>query len=328
MCAGSTIGHLASSGGGLYGSRVTVGLRVEGLQKSFGDTIALAGCDLHVEPGQLLGFLGPNGAGKSTTMRAIMGLITTDGGVVAWKGEPIDSELRRRFGYMPQERGLYKRMRVHEQVVYFGRLGGLDADRASKRADELLERVGLAERHDDELQELSVGNQQRVQLAVALVHEPELLVLDEPFAGLDPLAIDVLREIITEQTTAGVAVIFSSHQLDLVQEMCRDVVIIDEGEVIDRGRADEIRARSPHRELEVTWTGAGDHAASWAPERAERSVDPSGRVTYRLPAEADTASLMASAAEVGSIASFRYEPPSLDDVFSEMVAERRRGHTT
>lgn len=307
---------------------MNAGLHVSGLRKRFGDIVALAGCDLHVEPGQLLGFLGPNGAGKSTAMRAIMGLITMDDGDVAWNGQPITSEVRRRFGYMPQERGLYKRMRVREQVVYFGRLGGLDADHADRRAGELLERVGLTDRGDDELQELSVGNQQRVQLAVALVHEPDLLVLDEPFAGLDPLAIDVLRDIIIEQTARDVAVLFSSHQLDLVQELCRDVVIIDEGEVIDRGHADQIRARSQHRELEVAWDPSTTDGENWAPPGAERSVDPSGRTTYKLPASTDAGSLMSSAAAVGTVVSFRYEPPSLDDVFAEMVGERRRERLT
>ncbi len=299
------------------------GLHVNGLHKRYGDTVALAGCDLSVEPGQLVGFLGPNGAGKSTAMRAIMGLITVDAGTVEWNGRPIDADVRRRFGYMPQERGLYKRMRVHEQVAYFGRLGGLERERARKRADELLARVGLEDRVGDELQELSVGNQQRVQLAVALVHEPELLVLDEPFAGLDPLAIDVLREIITELTGRGAAVIFSSHQLDLVQELCRDVVIIDEGEIIDRGHADEIRARSQHRELEVTWSDQTS-ADDWQPSDGERTLDPSGRTTYRLPATADATSLMSSAAAAGTVTSFRFEPPSLDEVFAEMVGDRRR----
>ncbi|WP_040495320.1 ABC transporter ATP-binding protein [Ilumatobacter nonamiensis] len=299
------------------------GLVVSGLHKRFGDTIALNGCDLSVEPGQLVGFLGPNGAGKSTAMRSIMGLITTDSGTVEWNGRPIDRKLRRRFGYMPQERGLYTRMRLREQVAYFGRLGGLDAGRADERADELLARVGLTERADDDVQDLSTGNQQRVQLAVSLVHQPDLLVLDEPFAGLDPLAIDVLRDIITERTADGAAVVFSSHQLDLVQELCRDVVIIDGGEVIDRGHADEIRARSDSREVEVTWGDEVAGAAGWAPPDAIETVDPSGRTVFRVSATSDPTALMESAAQVGTVTSFRFEPPSLDAVFAELVTDRR-----
>ncbi|BAN03029.1 ABC transporter ATP-binding protein [Ilumatobacter coccineus] len=303
------------------------GLDVHGLQKRYGSVAALTNCNLRVEPGQLVGFLGPNGAGKSTTMRAVMGLITTDGGSVTWNGQEITPDVRRRFGYMPQERGLYKRMRVHEQVAYFGRLAGLDKSTANSRASALLDRVGLAERADDEVQELSVGNQQRVQLSVALVHEPEFLVLDEPFAGLDPLAIDVLREMITEQTRNGIGVLFSSHQLELVQELCREVVIVDEGHTIGSGVVDDIRARSERRMLQVKWADDVSPAAQeqWTPDgMLERVVDPSGRTTFRVPATSDPSALMAAASTVGTVVTFRFEPPSLDEVFSELVAYGRR----
>lgn len=306
-----------------FGVTMVDGLDVSALQKQYGVVRALSNCSLRVEPGQLVGFLGPNGAGKSTTMRAVMGLITTDGGSVTWNGQPITQQVRRRFGYMPQERGLYKRMRVHEQVAYFGRLAGLDKATAGSRASALLERVGLSERADDEVQELSVGNQQRVQLSVALVHEPDFLVLDEPFAGLDPLAIDVLRTMITEQTDNGIGVLFSSHQLEVVQELCREVVIIDEGHTIGSGVVDDIRARSERRLVQVRWSDdvASSIRDSWSPEgAAERVVDPSGRTTYRVPATADPERLMASASAAGPVASFRFEPPSLDEVFSELVA--------
>ncbi|WP_420453235.1 ABC transporter ATP-binding protein [Ilumatobacter sp.] len=301
----------------------SAGLRVAGLRKRYGDVVAVDGCDLHVEPGGLVGFLGPNGAGKSTTMRAVMGLVSTDGGEITWNGAAIDGAVRRRFGYMPQERGLYDRMRVHEQVAYFGRLGGLDGRRAQARSDALLARVGLSHRHDSELQELSVGNQQRVQLAVALVHEPELLVLDEPFAGLDPFAIDALREIITEQTERGVAVLLSSHQLDLVQEMCREVVIVDEGRVVESGPASEIRTRSSWRELEISWGDESVDVGTWSPPGARLVARGPGRCVFRLPAEADPTALMGSAAALGAVVSFRFEPPSLDVVFTEAVSRGR-----
>ena len=304
---------------------MTDGLHVSGLRKQYGETLALSGCDLRVEPGQLVGFLGPNGVGKSTTMRAVMGLITTDAGHVTWRGAPITPDVRRRFGYMPQERGLYKRMRVLEQVAYFGRLARMSKRDAVRRSTELLERVGLGDRHDDDVQELSIGNQQRVQLAVALVHEPELLVLDEPFAGLDPLAIDVLRAMITEQTDAGIGVLFSSHQLDLVQEMCREVVIIDEGHTIARGDAVDIRARSERRLVRVDWADTDDPDEltardRWMPDGTiERSVEPSGRVAFSVPSGTDPSEVMASASRVGRVAAFRFEPPSLEDVFAELV---------
>lgn len=319
------------------------GLRAGGLHKRFGDTVALDGVDLAVEPGGMLGFLGPNGAGKSTTMRAIMRMVTVDAGDVTWDGRPIDDATRRRFGYMPQERGLYDRMKLHEQIVYFGRLAGVEEAVADRRASELLDRVGLGDRRDDEVQELSTGNKQRVQLAVALVHEPICLILDEPFAGLDPIAVDTLREVIGEQTAAGVAVVFSSHQLDVVQDLCRDVIIVDRGRTVADGAVDEIRARSERRQLRIEWASPDDSTDAWTPAAAlvrgavadgpaagiasdgAHTTAPSDDtprriVTATLRADADPAALMASAASAGSIASFRFEPPSLDDVFAELVA--------
>ena len=307
---------------------MTSGLDVRGLTKRYDTTLAIAACDLRVEPGRLVGFLGPNGAGKSTTMRAIMGLITTDGGSVTWNGAPITNAVRRRFGYMPQERGLYKRMRVLEQVEYFGRLAGLSRSDATGRATALLERVGLGDRLSDEVQELSVGNQQRVQLSVALVHRPDLLVLDEPFAGLDPLAIAVLRDLIIEQTESGIAVLFSSHQLDLVQEMCRQVVVIDEGHTIARGDAQDIRARSGRRVVHVEWEatseGTTEEQRSWRPPGVlDSHTEPSGRTVHHVPASMLPDEVMASAASVGVVSAFRFEPPTLDDVFGELVSYGR-----
>ena len=197
---------------------MTSGLHVAGLHKRFGDIVALRGVDLAVPRGLLVGFLGPNGAGKTTTMRGVMGLVAMDAGLVSWDGHAMSVDDRRLVGYMPQERGLYPRMKVHEHIAYMGRLAGLDRATADLRADQWAERVGLAERGDDLIQELSTGNQQRVQLAVALVHEPVLMMLDEPFAGLDPVAVAMLSDVMAEQVARGVSVVFSSHQMDLVQD--------------------------------------------------------------------------------------------------------------
>jgi ABC-2 type transport system ATP-binding protein len=176
-----------------------------------------------------------------------------------------DAALRRRIGYMPQERGLYVRMKVLEHIAYIGRLAGLEAEPASARADHWIGRVGLSDRRDDKIQELSVGNQQRVQLAVALVHDPALLVLDEPFAGLDPVAVTTLSEVMRERVDTGAAVVFSSHQLDLVQDLCDDVTIIAGGRTVASGRVDELRVASHRRFLEITWAGA---APDWTPHSA------------------------------------------------------------
>ena len=231
------------------------GLRLQMLHKRFGDQVALNGLSLHVPKGSLIGFLGPNGSGKTTAMRSVMGMVKPDTGTITWDGTPVDDETRHRIGYMPQERGLYARMKAREQIIYFGRLAGLDAPTAALRADYWLERLDLSDRSDALLQELSGGNQQRVQLAVALIHDPDILILDEPFAGLDPVAANKMQEIITERTENGACVLFSSHQLDLVSALTKDAIIVAEGAVVAEGAIDDLRSRSPIRRLRVRCVG-------------------------------------------------------------------------
>jgi ABC-2 type transport system ATP-binding protein len=212
------------------------------LTKRYGDTVALDGLSFEVGAGQMFGFVGPNGAGKTTTMRIVLGVLAPDSGEVRWDGRPLDRETRRTIGYMPEERGLYPKMRVAEQLVYLAELHGLDVGEAEASAARWIERLGLAERAEDTVEELSLGNQQRVQLAAALVHGPRLLVLDEPFSGLDPVGVDVLSEVLlTEVRERGVPVVFSSHQLDLVERLCDAVAIVRDGRLVASGGIDELR---------------------------------------------------------------------------------------
>ena len=178
-------------------------LAVHDLYKSFGDIRALRGCSFEVVPGEMLGFLGPNGAGKTTAMRTIFRLLRPDSGEVTWNGAPISEDDLLRFGYMPEQRGLYPKMRAGEQLAYLGRLHGMEKGEARSAAATWLERFGLAERIDDPVESLSHGNQQRVQLVAALVHDPELLVLDEPFSGLDPIAVETMSDVLREQAAVG-----------------------------------------------------------------------------------------------------------------------------
>ncbi len=291
-------------------------LRISGLRKNYGDIVALDGVELAVEAGEMVGFLGPNGAGKSTTMRSILGLVSTDAGTISWNGEPIGKDARRHIGYMPQERGLYLRMKVHEHIAYFGRLAGLDAGVASNRADEWIERVGLTDRRDSVIQELSVGNQQRVQLAVSLVHQPDLLVLDEPFAGLDPVAVATMSDVMAEQVDSGVSVVFSSHQLELVQDLTERVTIIAAGSTRATGRVADLRNSSPRRLLSVAWSG---EPPDWQPSGATPIEAPAGSSAFHVSADTDSAALIAEAARHGSIASVTHEPPGLDEIFLELV---------
>ncbi|MGH2717664.1 MAG: ABC transporter ATP-binding protein, partial [Actinomycetota bacterium] len=207
-------------------------LELSDLMHRFGDIVAVDGINLSVPDGSIVGLVGRNGAGKTTTMRAIMGILRPLTGTVSWNGHPATFEDRRTFGYMPEERGLYPHMKVLDQLRYFARLHGLTSADAQRSAEALLGRLGLAGRSGDKLMALSHGNQQRAQLAVALVHHPRLMILDEPFAGLDPAAVDSLSNVITSQAAEGVGVLFSSHQLELVERLCQRVVIVEKGKVL------------------------------------------------------------------------------------------------
>ncbi|MGH9075738.1 MAG: ABC transporter ATP-binding protein, partial [Acidimicrobiales bacterium] len=232
-----------------------------GLRRRYGDVVALDGLTFSVPPGQVFGFLGPNGAGKTTAMRAIFGVTALDGGEVRWRGEVVGPEALQGFGYMPEERGLYPGMAVGEHLEYLACLHGLDAGQASKAARHWAGRLGLADRLSDKIESLSLGNQQRVQLAAALVHDPELLVLDEPFSGLDPVGIDTMSEVLAERAGDGATVLFSSHQLDLVEHLCESVAIVHRGRLVASGRVDELsRGGRPRLAVKV----AGDAEGRWA----------------------------------------------------------------
>jgi ABC-2 type transport system ATP-binding protein len=222
-------------------------LEIDGVSKRYGDLVALENLTFDVRAGELFGFVGRNGAGKTTTMRIVLGVLNADAGEVRWGGVPLDFATRRRIGYMPEERGLYPRMHLLDQLMYLGELHGMGHGEARRAALQWLERFGLADRRDDELQALSHGNQQRMQLAAALVCAPEVLVLDEPFSGLDPVALDVMTGVLRERADAGVAVVFSSHELGLVERICDRVGIIDRRRMVACGTVAELRAGGPQR---------------------------------------------------------------------------------
>jgi ABC-2 type transport system ATP-binding protein len=296
------------------------GLEVDALVKRFDDITALDGVTFAVERGQLVGFLGPNGAGKTTTMRAIMGLLRPDRGAVHWDGAPADAGTRRRFGYMPEERGLYGRMALADQVAYFAELAGLsraDADAAARR---WLGELGLGDRLRDDVGALSHGNQQRVQLAVALAHDPDLLVLDEPFSGLDPLAAETMQQLLLERVHAGTAVLFSSHQLDMVEELSRDVVIVDGGRVVAAGPVEQLRAAEPTRTLVVSFDrpGVGTTWASALPGTTLLDAD-DDRQSFQVPADLDLGAALTLAAGAAPVTRFSFEPPDLSVVFHNAV---------
>ena len=294
-------------------------LDVREVGKRFGEVVALDGISLSVGDGAILGFLGPNGAGKSTTMRAVMGLISIDSGSISWNGAPITHATRRRFGYMPAERGMYPKMTVRDQLVYFARLAGLSTSDAASAATTWMERVDIAHRADDEVQALSSGNQQRVQLAIALVHEPELLILDEPFSSLDPVAVETMKTILAEQMRAGTSVLFSSHQLDLVSDISRDVVIVEAGRVVMAGDVQHLRERAGVRDVSVGF----DTDTAWTPSIDGATVTQSTARTahVRVPAGTDPAVVLADANRAGRVVEFAFTPPDLSEVFLAAIGQ-------
>jgi ABC-2 type transport system ATP-binding protein len=293
-------------------------LALNDLHKHYDDVVALAGCSLQVGKGKMLGFLGPNGAGKTTAMRTIFGLVTPDSGEVTWDGRPITIEQKRRFGYMPEQRGLYPKMRAQEQLTYLGRLRGMNAKEASASADRWLERLGLAERRMDRVEVLSHGNQQRVQLAAALVHDPVLLVMDEPFSGLDPIATETMADILREEAEQGKAVVFSSHQLDLVEDICEEVAIIDAGQIVVEGDVRELKDAAPIRHLEIELDGEiGDLFDTLDGVRQIRSSDHTH--TAVIDSATDVRAFLTRAQEMGRLRHFAYTTPSLSDLFREAV---------
>jgi ABC-2 type transport system ATP-binding protein len=291
-------------------------LELKGLTRRYGDLVALDDLSFIVAEGQMFGFVGPNGAGKTTAMRIILGVLQPDAGQVRWRGRPVDAETRRRFGYMPEERGLYPKMRVRDQLEYFARLHGLSAGDAANAAGYWIERLGVAERAGDRVEQLSLGNQQRVQLAAALVHNPEVLVLDEPFSGLDPVGVDVLAEVLAERAGDGIPVIFSSHQLELVERLCEAVAIINHGRLVAAGPVEELRAGGGERRWQVE---VADTTGDWVAGLEGVTVleKHNGRVV--LAVDGDEQRVLDAARAAGRVTLFSAVQPTLAQLFRQAV---------
>ena len=296
---------------------MTTELKVDAVSRSFDGRPVLTDVSFTVAGGKLTGFVGANGAGKTTTMRIILGVLAADSGGVSLGGEPLTREIRQRFGYMPEERGLYPKMTVAEQIVYLGQLHGLTRAGAVERTTRLLDRLGLGDRSGEKLEKLSLGNQQRAQVAAALVHDPEVLVLDEPFSGLDPLAVEVMVEVLRDRAAAGVPVLFSSHQLDLVERLCDDLVIIAGGQIRAAGDRAALRAQHavPRYELLV------DTDAGWLRDQPGVTLlDLDGpRAVFDLAPGFDDQKVLHAALERGPVRQFGPVIPSLTEIFREVV---------
>ncbi|MBV9845280.1 MAG: ATP-binding cassette domain-containing protein [Kutzneria sp.] len=297
-------------------------LEIDRVSKRYGDVVALSDMAFDVRAGELFGFVGSNGAGKTTTMRIVLGVLAADSGEVRWSGRPINLRSRRQIGYMPEERGLYPKMKAFDQLVYLGELHGLSTADARRSASYWLERLGVAARRDEEVQKLSLGNQQRVQLAAALVHQPRVLVLDEPFSGLDPVAVDVMSEVLRERAAAGVPVVFSSHQLDLVERLCSRVGIVRSGRMVACDEVDRLRAAGPVR-LAVNAPQAGP---GWtAGLLGVRELDATdGRTVLEIDDGVDDQMVLAAALATGPVREFTRQRPSLAELFRNVVSEEKK----
>jgi ABC-2 type transport system ATP-binding protein len=285
------------------------------LRHAFGSRQALDGVDLQVEPGVLTGLLGPNGAGKTTLMRVLLGVVVPDSGSVTVDGTPVSFAHRQRWGYMPQERGLYPAMPAGDQIVYMGRLHGLSKSEATRRARDLLAELGLADRWDDRTDKLSGGMQQRLQLAAALVHDPDLVILDEPFSGLDPVAVADLSTTLLARVASGRTVLLSSHQLDLVQDLCEQIVMVDRGRVVLEGSVAQLRASSGRRRLRVGITPptSRDWLAGFPTVHVVEDL--ADGVRLEIPSGVDPLTVLDAARDAGTVTDFGLDLPTLSELF-------------
>ena len=295
-------------------------LSIDGLHKRFGDIVALDGLAFDVPGGQVFGFLGANGAGKTTTMRIVLGVLEADAGTVTWRGADSRSLPRATWGYLPEERGLYPRMRVIDQLVYFAELYGAPRDRARSEAMRWLVRFRIAEYANRRAEELSKGNQQKVQFIAAILHEPEVLLMDEPFTGLDPVNLALLREAFLELRDLGRTVVFSTHQMELAEAMCESVAIVDRGRVVAGGTIRDLKRSSGRRIVRIGLNGSGDH--SWLERLPGVLVRRSGvdRTELELTDGIEPDAVLAAAVRGGStVTHFELDEPSLETLFIEHV---------
>ncbi len=292
-------------------------LEVHGLTRTFGDLTAVDGVSFQVPPGAMVGFVGGNGAGKTTTMRMIMGILTPTGGQSRWQGEELTRAMRSRFGYMPEERGLYPKQPVLDQLVYLGRLHGMSQAAAKARVSELLQRFGLGERMNAKVETLSLGNQQRAQIIAAVLGDPIALILDEPFSGLDPAAVDQMSALLREYTADDVPVLFSSHQLDLVDKLCDSIVVLARGKVVASGTSAELREGGP-----VRYRLTVDQDAGWVRDMPNLRVLDVDAATVLIEPDDEGAAqhLLSEALSRGPVREFSRVIPSLSEIYREVAS--------
>lgn len=296
---------------------MTHAIELQEVRKSFGPVRAVDGLSVAVPRGSVYGFLGPNGAGKTTTLRMLMDIIRPDSGEILLFGEPASSTARGRVGYMPEERGLYRKMTAAAVLRYFGSLKGMTTAQLAQSVPEWLERIDLAAHAGKKVEELSRGMHQKLQFAVTVINDPELVILDEPFSGLDPVNQDLLREIITEMRRQGRTVLFSTHGMHEAEELCDFLVLIDRGKVVVNGTLDQIRAGHESRTVSIEIEGDSGFLRTLPPVA---QVAPDGRrLDVTLREGADPQDLLRALVERTRVRAFEIKHPSLHEIFVRLV---------
>lgn len=289
-------------------------LEVKGLHKSFGEIQAVRDVSFTVEKGKILGMIGQNGAGKTTTFRLILDFLTSDEGSIQWDGEPITQKVYDRIGYLPEERGLYPKITVEQQIIYFAKLRGKSKKEIAPKIDQWLERFQVKGKKTDKIKSLSKGNQQKVQLITTLIHEPEFIILDEPFSGLDPVNATLLKDAIFEMKAKGACIIFSSHNMENVEELCDNLVMLRNGEQVLNGTVEGIRQSFGRSKLYLE--------SSWSKEDLEQfpgvlsvTEQKNGQMLLRLEQEEVGKRLFAEVTKDGYIPVFNQQTPTLEEIF-------------
>ena len=295
-------------------------LVVEGLRKRFGEVQALDGIGFSVEPGQVFGFLGPNGAGKTTTMRIVLDIFHADEGSVTWDGGAAAQAPRRTWGYLPEDRGLYPRMKVLDQLVFLGSLYGVSRAEAARRARHWLARFRVPDYADRRAEQLSKGNQQKVQFIAGILHDPDVLLMDEPFSGLDPINVALLKDAFLEMRARGKAIVFSTHQMEQVEELCDTIAIIDRGRLVVGGAVRDVRRQAGRRVVRLGV--AGDPDLAWLDALPGVRITRSGLDYHELEVRDGgdpEAILQAALARRAYVTRFEIADPSIEDIFIERV---------
>ncbi len=294
-------------------------LVVQSVSKAFGGTVAVRDLSFTIPSGSTFGLLGPNGAGKTTTMRMILGIMVADAGTIAWNGARIDERVRARFGYLPEERGLYGRMRVRDQIIYFARLHGVSKADSERRTDDWIDQLELRPYGNQPCGELSKGNQQKVQVACAAVHHPDLLVLDEPFTGLDPVNAAMLLTLLEDLRRNGTTLVLSSHEMWQLERLCTDFCIIAHGEVRARGTLAELRSDWPSKRIRIAPNTQAVRTVIAEIPGAGAVPSEDGAVTYELPKTTDSSALLRSLVAAERISEFEPIEPSLQELYLRAV---------